>query len=672
MTAHAGGMGVKVSVIVNVHNPGDRADACIRSTLEQTLPADDYEVIFVDDGSTDGVAERLDTVAAVRRNVRVLHLPHTGSPMRGRNVGLASARGDYVYLLDQYDRLERDALERMHERAAETDADVLVGRLARDGGAPMTAFDRSKARADILRDRLLSLLTPHKLYRRAFLEEHELGFAVPGGPIAEQDFVMRAYLQAKVIAVLAEHVCCHLGERTVMEENPRTTVRELRALLGHIDAYVGEGRQRDRMYAHWLRTAVLRPFLTTAFASSSIDRGAYFRMIQDLVGERFPDRLDRYLPVQLRAIATLIRAGRLDQLVMLANSSRRAGLRADLTEVRWDAHVLVLGLAVEVLGGDGRPDRFRTDGERLYWKPPRAIDAKLLPDHVTDVTDSVERARIEVYVRHAETGDVHFLPVAYQVERVPEGRRHARVRITGEARMDVIAAAQGEPLRPGQWEVHVRMFGGAYQARSRVRRTDGPLNCLGVLAQRPRMRLVVPCWTDDGQLGLAVEPRSFTESIALVSPGVRAKLVEEHLFVVLPVPYVPPSGGPPLELVLRGAGRRPREVSAPALVEAGVPGKMAGQLVAKVPVKRRMAGRDTLGPGAWLPSLRSTEEEIGLRFALEMRRGRVEVCPSSAVTPQRRSPMGRDTVLHRLGRRLPGARHLVRLARAGKHRYLKD
>jgi hypothetical protein len=395
-------------------------------------------------------------------------------------------------------------------------------------------------------------------------------------------------------------------------------------------------------------------------------------MIQDLVGERFPDRLDRYLPVQLRAIATLIRAGRLDQLVMLANSSRRAGLRADLTEVRWDAHVLVLGLAVEVLGGDGRPDRFRTDGERLYWKPPRAIDAKLLPDHVTDVTDSVERARIEVYVRHAETGDVHFLPVAYQVERVPEGRRHARVRITGEARMDVIAAAQGEPLRPGQWEVHVRMFGGAYQARSRVRRTDGPLNCLGVLAQRPRMRLVVPCWTDDGQLGLAVEPRSFTESIALVSPGVRAKLVEEHLFVVLPVPYVPPSGGPPLELVLRGAGRRPREVSAPALVEAGVPGKMAGQLVAKVPVKRRMAGRDTLGPGAWLPSLRSTEEEIGLRFALEMRRGRVEVCPSSAVTPQRRSPMGRDTVLHRLGRRLPGARHLVRLARAGKHRYLKD
>ncbi|HLU70813.1 MAG TPA: glycosyltransferase [Nonomuraea sp.] len=665
-------MGVKVSVIVSVHNPGDSADPCIRSTLEQTLPADEYEVIFVDDGSTDGIAERLDTIAAVRRNVRVLHLPHTGSPMRGRNVGIAAAKGDYVFLLGQQDRLSREALRRMHDRAVETDADVLAGRLVREGGPPMTAFDHSKARADVLRDKLLTLLTPHKLYRRAFLEEHELGFAVPGGTIAEQAFVVRAYLQAKVIAVLAEEICCYLGPREIVAEEPRTAVRELRALLGDIDQYVGEGRQRDRMYAYWFRSAVLRPFLTTAFAASSIDRGAYFRMVQELVTERFPERLDRYLPVQLRAVAALIRCGRLDQLVMLANSSRRAGLRADLTEVRWDAHVLVLGLSVEVLNGEGRPERFLTDGDRLYWKPPRSVDAKLLPESVTDITSSVERARIEVYLRHSGTGDVHFLPVAYQVDTVEDGRRHARVRILGEARVDVTAAAQGEPLRPGQWEVHVRMFGGAHQARSRVRHPDGPLNCLGVLAQRPRTRLVVPCWTDTGELGLAVEPRSFTESIALVSPGVSVKLLGEYLWVVLPVPYVPPSGGPPLELVLRTGGRRESELSAPALVEAGVPGRLAGQLVAKLPVKRRRPGRDNLGPGIWTATLRGEDGELGLRFAIELRHGKAVVRPATAVTPERRFPLARDTAWRRMARRLPGARKLIRLARAGKQRYLKD
>ncbi|TMR10736.1 glycosyltransferase family 2 protein [Nonomuraea turkmeniaca] len=662
-------MGVKVSVIVNVHNPGDTADACIRSVLEQTMPAADYEVLLVDDGSTDGMAERLDAIATVRDNVRTFHLPYTGSPMRGRNVGLAAATGDYVYFLDQRDRLERDALARMHERALETDADVLIGRMVRDHGTPMIAFARSTGRADILRDRLLSLLSPQQLYRRAFLEEHELGFSVPGGRLAEQAFVMRAYLRAKIIAVLAEHVCCHLGERPKAEEDPRAMVKGLRELLDDIDTYVGEGRQRDRMYGYWFRYAVLRPLLTARFADSSVDRGMHFRLVQELMSDRFPDRLDRYLPCQLRAVAAFVREGRLDQVVMLATSSKRAGLRAELTEVRWDAQVLVLGLTVEVKGCDGRPDRYRTDGPRLHWVPPRAVDTKLLGESVTDVSEAVERARIEVYLRHAETGVVHFLPLAQRVEVIEDGRRRVRVQIKGETRIDVTTAALGEPLSPGHWEVHVRMFGGANQARSRVSRPDGPLNCLGVLAQRPRMRLVVPCWTDQGELGLAVEPRSFSESIALVSPGVEVKQMDGHAYVVLPVPYVPPSGGPPLELVLRSTGRKGREVCAPALVEAGVPGKIAGQLVAKLPVSR-LPSADHLGPGGWLTSLRSPDDEVGLRFALEVRRGKVEARPAAAVDPERRSPMGRDTLLHRIGRRLPGARHIVRLARAGGHRYL--
>ncbi|MGN9840786.1 glycosyltransferase family 2 protein [Nonomuraea sp. H19] len=663
-------MGVKVSVIVNVHNPGGTADECIRSALEQTMPADAYEVIFVDDGCTDGIAERLDTIAAARDNVRVLHLPRAGSPLPGRNVALVAASGDYVFFLDQSDRLERDALARMHERAEETDADVLIGRLVRDCGSPMMAFARSTARADILRDRLLTLLVPQQLFRRAFLEDHGLTFNVSGGRLAEQAFVMRAYLHAKVIAVLAEQVCCHLGERPKAEEDPDALVKELNALLADVDTDVGEGRQRERIYGHWFRYAVLRPLLTGKFTDAHVDRDAYFRLAQELVAERFPERLDRYLPVQLRAVAAFVRKGRLDQIVSLAKSSKRAALHADLTEMRWDAHVLVLGLTVEVLEDDGRPSTYRTDGDRLHWIPPRVLDAKLLDESVTDVTTAVERANIEVYVRHAETGVVHFLPLAQRIEVVQDGNRRARVHIKGEPRLDVTTAALGEPLGPGQWEVHVRMFDGANHARSRVSCPDGPLNCLGVLARQPRTRLVVPCWSDQGELGLVVEPRSFAESIALVSPGVEVKQLDGHAYIVLPVPYVPPSGGPPLELVLRSTGRRAREVCVPALVEAGVPGKVAGQLVARVPVKRLLPGADHLGPGGWLSSLRSAEEETDLRFALEVRRGKAEVRPAAAVDPQRRSSLDRDTAPRRIGRRLPGSRLVTRLARAGRRRYL--
>ena len=206
-------MDVKVSVVVPVHNPGDSADACIRSVLEQTMAPDEYEVIFADDGSDDGIQQRLDAVAAVRSNVRVLHLTPTGSPMRGRNVGLVVARGEYVYLMGQTDRLERTALEKMYERAVETEADILIGRLVNDQGPPSAVFDANCERADIIKDRLLSLLTPHKLFRKAFLDAEALNFPDPGGRLAEQAFVIHAYLRAKVVIILADHVCCHVEEQ---------------------------------------------------------------------------------------------------------------------------------------------------------------------------------------------------------------------------------------------------------------------------------------------------------------------------------------------------------------------------------------------------------------------------------------------------------------------------
>ncbi|WP_084957222.1 glycosyltransferase family 2 protein [Thermoactinospora rubra] len=656
-------MGVKVSVIVGIHNPGDGADACIRSVLEQSI--DDYEVIFVDDGSTDGIAGRLDAVASARDNVRVLRLPHTGSPMRGRNVGLASATGEYVYLMDQTDRLERDALERMYERAVETEADVLVGHLVRDDGVPLPAFEADRARADVLADRLLGLLTPHKLLRREFLEQHRLGFAVPGGEVAEQAFSVRAYLLAKVIAVLARPVCCRLGPRPEQQEDPNAVAAELRALLDFVDVHT-DVRQRDRMYAHWLRTTVLRPFLSARFASSSLDRGTLYSVHRELLAERFPERLDELLPGHLRAVAWLLRGGRLDQLVSFANAARRTVVRVDLREVRWDREVLALRLAGELFCGN-QPLRFREDGGRLLWRLPVSLDGAGVPASVGDVTAELRHAGLELYLRHEETGVSYPVPVRHGVER--EGQR---LRLAGEARVDVATAALGEPLMSGHWEVHVCMSGPVYSARTRVARPEGPLNCLGVLAQTPRQRLLVPCWSDAGELCLAVEPRSFPESIALVSPGASITRQDDHLYVVVPVPYVPPSGGPPLELVLRNTTGRPREVSAPALVEPGVPGRLAGQLVAKVPVKRVLPGRDTLGPGAWLASLRTEDAEVGLRFGLEMRGGTVLVRPAAEIDPERRAPDEPDPALSWLARHVPGARHLARLARAGTNRYLKD
>ena len=109
---------VKVSVIVPVYNPGSNIDECISSLLGQSLPADEYEVIFVDDGSTDETPARLDELARTHENIRVEHIPNSGWPGRPRNIGIDLARGEYVYFVDNDDWLGSEALERLHATRA--------------------------------------------------------------------------------------------------------------------------------------------------------------------------------------------------------------------------------------------------------------------------------------------------------------------------------------------------------------------------------------------------------------------------------------------------------------------------------------------------------------------------------------------------------------------------
>jgi hypothetical protein len=117
-----------------------------------------------------------------------------------------------------------------------------------------------------------------------------------------------------------------------------------------------------------------------------------------------------------------------------------------------------------------------------------------------------------------------------------------------------------------------------------------------------------------------------------------------------------------MEIVFLSADPRARKVSAPALAEPGMPGRLAGQLVAKIPV-RRLPKSGALGPGTWTPSLRVDDKEVELRFELEVRRtGRLRVILAG-------EPPAKASSLTRLAARMPGARRTVRLARALRRRY---
>lgn len=116
-------MSVAISVIVPVYNVQETLNRCLQSILKQTFT--DYEVILVDDGSTDNSGKICDEYAMQYSNFRVFHKKNEGlGPTR--NWGIRNAQGEYIYHCDSDDWLKEDLLEKVYGAITEADADVAV------------------------------------------------------------------------------------------------------------------------------------------------------------------------------------------------------------------------------------------------------------------------------------------------------------------------------------------------------------------------------------------------------------------------------------------------------------------------------------------------------------------------------------------------------------------
>lgn len=96
-----------ISVIVPVYNVRDFLPKCIDSLLSQTFG--DFELLLVDDGSTDGSSEICDRYMSEDRRVKVIHKPN-GGVSSARNKGLDAAEGEFICFADSDDWVEADYL----------------------------------------------------------------------------------------------------------------------------------------------------------------------------------------------------------------------------------------------------------------------------------------------------------------------------------------------------------------------------------------------------------------------------------------------------------------------------------------------------------------------------------------------------------------------------------
>ncbi len=99
-----------VSVVMPLHNAADRVMEGVRSVQGQSLA--DWELLVVDDASTDDSGARVEALAAEDARIRVLRLECNGGPAVARNAGIRAARGRYIAFLDSDDAWAPDKLAR--------------------------------------------------------------------------------------------------------------------------------------------------------------------------------------------------------------------------------------------------------------------------------------------------------------------------------------------------------------------------------------------------------------------------------------------------------------------------------------------------------------------------------------------------------------------------------
>lgn len=112
-----------ISVIIPAYNAEQSLERCANSVLSQSFT--DFELIVVDDGSTDATASVADAVAAKDNRVRVVHKAN-GGVSSARNVGLDAASGTYVTFVDSDDAILAGCLVSMMQAMQRYHADLCI------------------------------------------------------------------------------------------------------------------------------------------------------------------------------------------------------------------------------------------------------------------------------------------------------------------------------------------------------------------------------------------------------------------------------------------------------------------------------------------------------------------------------------------------------------------
>lgn len=196
-----------ISIIIAAYNADETISRCLESCLSQTYTS--FEVILVNDGSTDETATQAQLYAQQDSRIKVMSVPNGGQGL-ARNIGIAAASGLYVTILDADDTLDPTALTELTATARTCDADLVIAEWRKWDSAKQVTVDVPifKSQTDAKTQKALkeylitrTYFSVSKLYRKTLLTKHNIRFG-EGYIYEDMEFLIGAVLHAESVAII--------------------------------------------------------------------------------------------------------------------------------------------------------------------------------------------------------------------------------------------------------------------------------------------------------------------------------------------------------------------------------------------------------------------------------------------------------------------------------------
>lgn len=225
---------VLLSIIVPIYNSALFLKRCVESVYAQDLDSDHFELLLIDDGSTDDSLKVCKDLRSRHNNIKV-YAKENGGQATARNLGLEHAQGKYVMFLDSDDLLVPNTVSQLLRVAEEKQSEITIGSMKKY--YPNGSF---KIANDFIHQTLLvsgkwALLNGlnlgtvcGRLFLRSFIEEHHIKFT-EGMRHEDVMFSMKAALQAERIISIEEVIYIYLWrngstDRSFDKDNLRSSL----------------------------------------------------------------------------------------------------------------------------------------------------------------------------------------------------------------------------------------------------------------------------------------------------------------------------------------------------------------------------------------------------------------------------------------------------------------